>query len=395
MQDIKSSISSVKLWAGIIALSLLALFVFASRAIANDDTVNADARMVSIYDRGVEQTIITKAKTVRGALEQANIDVASVDIVEPGLSEPLLDKQYNINVYRARPVIVQDGNTEVKTVTAAQTATDIAKSAATTIYPEDKTELKRVDGMLENGGAGLRLAIDRATVFTLVQYGKRIDTARTQATTVGGMLKEKGIVLGAQDGVSVPPETPLTAGMTVSVWRNGKQTITQEEAIAKPIEEIKDANRERGFREVKTPGQDGKKNATYEIEMRDGVEVARKEIVSVTTKEPVKEVVVVGTKLPPVAGPEEIVSKIRAAANAKGIDAERVLTIARCESKFNPMADSGYYKGIFQHDPGYWPARAAKYGFAGASIFDVDAQIGVSTSMMAGGGWSHWGCDPY
>ena len=116
------------------------------------------------------------------------------------------------------------------------------------------------------------------------------------------------------------------------------------------------------------------------------------EIQSVTILEAKEQVERVGTKRPPVAGPAEIISKINAASAAKGIDGNRVAAIAKCESGFNPYADSGYYKGLFQHDPNYWPARASKYGYSGASIFDVDAQIGVSTSMMAEGGWSHWGC---
>jgi resuscitation-promoting factor RpfB len=227
----------------------------------------------------------------------------------------------------------------------------------------------------------------------LTLYGKT-ETVYTQSATVGEFMQEKDITLGKDDDMSLPQSTAITANMQLSIWRNGKQTITQEEDVAFETQTIRDANREIGYRQVETPGKAGKKMVTYEIIMQNGKEVSRVEVQSVVTKQPIKQVETVGSKRPPVAGPAEILNKINAASARLGIDANRVATIAKCESGFNPNADSGYYKGIFQHDPNYWPARASRYGFAGASIFDVDAQIGVSTQMMAGGGWSHWGCDP-
>lgn len=49
---------------------------------------------------------------------------------------------------------------------------------------------------------------------------------------------------------------------------------------------IQDANRDPSHHEVKERGENGKKTVTYEIEMRNGVEISRKEIASVTAKEP-------------------------------------------------------------------------------------------------------------
>lgn len=265
------------------------------RAMADNGTADNTQHMVTIYDRGVEQTIITRAGTVREALAQAHVSVEAVDVVEPALDQELVAQHYNVNVYRARPVMVEDGSTRIRTITAAQSPSKIARAANITLYPEDDTELKRVDDVVLDGGAGLKLTIDRATPFTFVLYGKRLD-ARTQATTVRDMLKEKNVTLGKNDQASVPLETPVVAGMTVQVWRNGIQTVTQEEEIAPPVEQIKDQDRSRGFKEVRTPGKPGKKQVTYEINMQNGIEVSRKVIQSVTTLEPVKQVEVIGAK---------------------------------------------------------------------------------------------------
>ena len=284
--------------AWLIGVAMLALVTIGSvgRAMADNGTADNEQHMVTIYDRGIEQTIITRAGTVREALEQARISVEAVDIVEPSLDERLVAQNYNVNVYRARPVVVQDGSTRIRTVTAAQSPAKIARAANITLYPEDNTEIKRVDDVVRDGGAGLKLTIDRATPFTFVLYGKRLDTARTQAATVGEMLKEKNVKLAAADGISVAPNTPIVAGMTVEVWRNGVQTITQEEGIPMPIEQIKDQDREIGFKEVRTTGKPGKKQVTYEIDMQNGKEVSRKVIQTVETLAPVKQVEVIGAK---------------------------------------------------------------------------------------------------
>lgn len=353
---------------------------------------DAGERLVMIHDRGVELGVITQATTLRAVLAEANIRLDANDRVEPGLDETLVANNYQVNIYRARPVVIVDGPVKQLVMSAYQTPKQIAQHAGIKLRDEDSADVSVTSDFVSDG-ASLRMDVDRAEPVRLTLYGET-QTVYTQATNVREFLREKSIELGPQDDMSLGTDAKLKPGIKLSIWRNGKQTVTREEKIAYPVEQIKDANREAGYRQVKTPGADGKKMVTYEIVMRDGKEVSRKTIQSVTTKQPKKQVEVIGTKLPPVAGPAEILNRINAASTRLGIDANRVATIAKCESGFNPRADSGYYKGLFQHDPGYWPARAERYGFAGASIFDVDAQIGVSTAMMAGGGWSHWGCDP-
>lgn len=56
--------------------------------------------------------------------------------------------------------------------------------------------------------------------------------------------------------------------------------------------------------------------------------------------------------------------------------------------------------GLFQHMPYYWPARAEKAGWAGADIFDPEANIAVSAWLVlrsereGKGSWAHWTCKP-
>jgi hypothetical protein len=186
------------------------------------------------------------------------------------------------------------------------------------------------------------MQVDRATAFTLILYGKST-TAYTKATTVGEMLDQKHIALSAADTLSVAKTTPITAGMTVELWRNGVQTVTEDQEIPFETEKVQDADHDVGYREVKTPGQKGKKTVTFEVEMKNGKEVSRKEIQSVVSEEPKKQVEIVGSKVSLPAGSH---TDWMAAA---GISA----------------SDYGYVDFIISHESGWRPGAVSPNGYYG------------------------------
>lgn len=291
------------LFALIIMSVLLFSFVWAWRVKADDGVGTTDQRLISVHDRGIEKGIITKAATLREALAQANISIGDNDLVEPGLDEQLVASSYQVNIYRARPVVVVDGVSSYKILTPHQTSKQIAQDAGLTLNDEDTTSVEPIAD-IASYGAGLQVTIDRATPFTLVLYGKTIQ-AYTQEPTVGSMLSDKNIKLASSDSLSVGKSTSLTSGMRVEVWRNGKQTLNEEQEITFPVEKIQDADRDISYHEVKTAGEKGKKSVTYEVVMKNGVEESRREIQSVVTVEPKKQVEVIGTKVNLPAGSHE------------------------------------------------------------------------------------------
>jgi Tfp pilus assembly major pilin PilA len=95
---------------------------------------------------------------------------------------------------------------------------------------------------------------------------------------------------------------------------------------------------------------------------------------------------------------DDIETIVRQAARKYGIDEEHFVSIAACESRFNPNAvnygynENGYPSGLFQHLSGYWPKRAAQYGWAGASVFDAQANAEVTAQMFRDGLSYLWEC---
>lgn len=59
---------------------------------------------------------------------------------------------------------------------------------------------------------------------------------------------------------------------------------------------------------------------------------------------------------------------------------------------YNPSSGAS---GWFQHMPKYWAERSAKAGWAGASIFDEEANVAVAAWLWGlTGTWTHWSCKP-
>ncbi len=332
--------------------------------------VAAEETLVTVYDRGTEKTIVTKARTVREALKLADVTVDETqDVVEPALDDEMVASKYNINIYRARPITIVDGDKRLSVTTAHQTPALIAKAAGLKIYSEDKTEVDKPEDVIVDG-ASLVMKVDRATAVNFVLYGKP-SVMRTHAETVGELLDEKNIILGKDDTLSVDKSTKIVADMKVELWRNGVQTVTVEEDIAFETEKIRDANRDIGYREVKQPGENGKKNVTYEIEMRNGQEVGRKEIASVTTKEPKKQIEVVGAKH---------------TTSFTGDFSQALSKLRSCEGSYSSNTGNGYY-GAYQFDVGTWGGYG---GYTYASDAPPSVQDEKAWLTYQSRGWQPW-----
>lgn len=273
---------------------VIGVMLIGQRVFAADADTPAGKKLVTIHDRDKEIGILTDARTIEGALKDGGITVGERDLVEPALSEKLVAKSYDINIYRARPVVIIDGATTQKVLSPYQTSKQIAKDAGIILQDEDITTVQPITDVAAYG-AGIQVTIDRATPFTLVLYGKTTQ-AYSHAGTVGKMMQTKGINLGKDDTLSVSKTTALTSGLRVEIWRNGKQTVTVEEDIASPVRQIRDGDKPVSYKLVQDPGTPGKKQVTYEIHMQNGKEVSRKVIQEVKTKEPTERVEVVGVK---------------------------------------------------------------------------------------------------
>lgn len=340
------------------------IFVFFSLLIAScagfllfsGETVGpSDSRVVHLYVDGQKRVVPTRAHTVGEALERAGVELREGDKAEPALDTPILEEDFNVNIYRAVPVTVIDerGN-KITTKVSESTPDDMAKNAGVKVYPEDKVKIASADEALKDGVIGPKVVIDRATPTNINLYGTNIPS-RTHAETVGELLEEKGIKTLDGDTVQPSRETSVKEDLQIFITRFGKKIDSVEEAIEPPVETIQDANMLAGTTEVKEPGSAGKKVVTYEVELKNGQEVSRRPIQEVVAVKPVKRVVAEGTKVV-ISNPSANVTlgqSLAASRGWTGSEFQCLYLLWQKESGWNHLASnpSGAY-GIPQSLPG-------------------------------------------
>lgn len=155
---------------------MAAVVVLATSMIQNAPS----GRLVTFHDRGTDRVILTRATTVKNALKDAGIAVASQDVVEPSLSSDLRSSDSAVIIYRARPVLVIDGAQRQKVVTAAASPNEIASIAGLEpLKPDNKASIK--EGRLIETGASHILTIERSAPPDPIAANKPTPNALTAA----------------------------------------------------------------------------------------------------------------------------------------------------------------------------------------------------------------------
>ena len=237
---------------------------------------------------------------------------------------------------------------------------------------------------------GQRLTLDRGLPVTLIDGGREV-AARSVRGTVADLLAAADIALGPLDEVDQPLGATLYPGDVVRIMRISDQQVTVQEDIPFAVRLQPDANLDRSHQVVITPGEPGRTENTYFVHIVDGREISRTLVSSQPLAAPVTEVRRFGTRTPPASS--EIEAIIRDAAAAQGADAEQLLRVAYCESRFNPGAyNASGASGLFQFLPSTWAANSVRAGYAGASVFDPVAAANVAAWMFARGQAAQWVC---
>ncbi len=251
--------------------------------------------IVILTDDGKEQTIPTRARTVGELLERQGITLNEGDVVEPAQDTEITSDNFRVNVYRATPVTIVDGDRKLFTFSAAATPRSIVKQAGIEVYPEDELLSLPTENFLIEGSIGSRIIIVRATPVSVNLYGTQV-MMRTQAKTVGELLKERDIVLSPGDSVTPSEGVAIAPNMQIFLLRHGQRIETIEEVIPTPVERIQDNSLSIGTKAIRQQGSPGKRAVTYQIQLENDVEVSRTQIQSIEVVPAVKQIEAIGTR---------------------------------------------------------------------------------------------------
>lgn len=350
-----------------------------------------DARIVNIYVDGEPRTVTTRAKTTGELLERLAIPLQKEDIVEPARDSLILEDNTQVNVYRARPVEIVDGNRTITLYTAQRAPRLVAVEAGINLVPEDIASFERVDNTVLESAISEQLVIDRSVEIKLNVYGA-IKILRTTADSIDELLAREGIVLNAGETIEPTGNNRITNGMLVSVNRPGVKTAVVSEPIAFGTETKDDGELEADKTAVERDGILGERAVIYEITEENGVETGRREIQQVVLREPVSRINLRGTKIvKPSFNPSITVSgdkaSLMAAAGISESDFAFVDYIVSKESGWKPGAANSYSGayGLCQSLP------ASKMASAGADYLTNPVTQLRWCSGYAEGRYGSWG----
>lgn len=276
---------------GLLFMGLVVGILIMTRGNPLPQLTSSNSRSVILAYDNQTQVIPTDAETVGDLLTRLEITLHDGDVVEPAIDTEIVSDNFRVNVYRALPVTIIDGNAKVSSLSAASTARSMLRHSNIDTYVEDILQLEPTSDFITQGAIGQTLTIVRSTPVNLNLYGSQL-AMRTQAKTVGQLLQEKAISLA--DGETVQPslDAPLNPTEPVFVNRKGLRVETVAATVRAPTEYVDDSSLSFGVTALRQQGADGEKVTVYQINTTSGERTAMQEVV---TRQPVKRILARGT----------------------------------------------------------------------------------------------------
>jgi len=233
--------------------------------------------------------IQTTASTVSDVLRSAGYTDGAHDIVAPSLASSVHNG--STVVYRRGRLLhlTINGNTSYVWTTAPTVASALAQLGFSTA---DFTSVSR-SRRLPLTPTDIEI---RTPKFVTLRLDGSPQLVSTTAQTVGDLLTEMNIGLGASTKVSVPLSTPVAAGATYTVSQVVHATMMKTVAVPYKIQRIKDSTLASGVTKVIKPGKNGLAQVTYAVVYIDGKLAGQTKINTVLLQSPVTKVERVGTK---------------------------------------------------------------------------------------------------
>ncbi len=248
---------------------------------------------VAVEIDGTQQSIKTTASTVSELLVDVGVEYNEHDYLNVPLDTEIT-KGLELEWKPAHLVTLDiDGNV-VEEWTTADTVAEFLNEEEIVLTDDDQMNVDATDNIKE----GMLVSIDKAFPVTIADGGVE-KAAVTTATTVADLLTENGVVVSEVDRVTPSLDTEITASTRVEVVRVAQSTITETTEIPFAVVEEPDANLEKGTSQVATVGVAGILSTDYAVVTENGNAVSKTVVNQVTVKEPVNQVVKIGTKSKP------------------------------------------------------------------------------------------------
>ncbi len=241
------------------------------------------------YDGGTV-TVSSFSSDPYAIVEKAGIELGSSDTID--LENFDIESEDNtISVKKAYEVLVASEDTDPVVYKMGGTVSDVLDAAGIELAESD------VLNCSENAQITSEMAIiiSKAVKVTVLADGKK-HTYKVSDSTVGELLKSKNIKLSSDDIINHKQSEQLKDGMKIIIKRVKYEDKTMTDKIEYKTITKKSDELYIGQTKVKREGKNGERWGYYVCRYVDGKMQDRACIVTKVLKEPVDEVVLVGTK---------------------------------------------------------------------------------------------------
>ncbi|MDR0531818.1 MAG: G5 domain-containing protein [Oscillospiraceae bacterium] len=268
------------------ALVLAAAMIFSASITA----YAMNSRTVLIRDDGEQFSFTTTKTEPYEVLRARGITLDNEDYLD--LSNYSEEGDSVIRIYRKKTVYLEDNFVRLQ-YTCAGWVGRLLEQNSVVLGERDKINFGTHD-LLEDG---MVIIVSRAFDVAVQDYGQNYSITLTDGT-VAQAVELAGLTLEGEDYVTPAPETQLMPGMTIHVSRVSYRERTRAAAIEYEVDERNSKSVNLGVTIIEQKGQKGEKKTVYNDKYINGERVDSTVISEEILKEAVKEIRVIGTRVP-------------------------------------------------------------------------------------------------
>jgi uncharacterized protein YabE (DUF348 family) len=340
----------------------------------------ASGTPVTLVVDGHSKKIDTSASDVQGVLKDAGYQVDSHDIVAPSLTSSVHSgTKIVLNQGRLLHLMVDGQPKDVWT-----TAPTVSEALAALGYPASDFVSVSRSKRLPLTATSIELRSPKSVSITHDHKTQRVVTT---ASSVGQLLREIRVSVGAHDRLSPAAASALKPGLAVRVQRVVTKQVTRHQSMSYSVVKHNDSSMYSGNSKVDTYGREGSANLTYQVVYVDGKATSRKLVSRKVISAPRTQVERVGTKSrPQPAAPKNTAPNPPVSNNGLNWDA-----VAACESggNWHINTGNGFYGGL-QFDSGTWLSNGGGAYAQRADLATREQQIAIATKVYNARGSSPW-----
>lgn len=200
----------------------------------------------------------------------------------------------------AKTYVVTDGDRVVTYTTFASEPETVLEQLGLSLNQNDTYTTQAVEG-------AAAITVCRAQKIT-VHYHGQTTLVTSFGETAGELLSRLGLDVTGEDVVSHGLEEETYDGMELRVDRLEILRQVYTAAIPHPVSRCSDPTLPAGTEAVLTPGSDGEMRCTAEITYLGGQEAGRQVLSETVTRQPVAEIIAVGTGSAPAVSEKPVIA---------------------------------------------------------------------------------------